>query len=137
MPGDFKHSSGNKAVAWLATCVVIAGGAFVCFAIAMVSDAQRSQGLTICGSAFAGILLLLWIMRERPSRQAKLQWAWLSRRKKRKVAFKVKPRVGKSALVPPPVPPSAESVRNLSGGISTWVPSQAPPQRKPRNSRNK
>src|SRR5438132_4251345 len=126
------HSGGNRAVALLATCCVVLGGAVTCAAIAVTADPQRpGSALLTAGGVVLGIGVLLWILRERPpENRARMTWAWLARRRKRKVTWRVQPKTPIERPVLPLAPPTAESVREITGGQSTWVPSSTIPPRR-------
>ena len=132
MPFSHDHRNSNKAVALLATCLVVLMGAFTCAAIALVADPQKPLPTLIqAGATVVGIVFLLWILRERPAEnRAKIIWSWLGRRRKRKVAFRAQARLNPSQrAAASPAPPTAETIRALTGGTSTWVPSaNAPPR---------
>ncbi len=124
------HSGGNKAVALLATCCVVFGGLVCCTAIAVAADPEHVESALVpVGGVIAGAVVLLWILRDRPP-ESRLwsNWNWLAGRGKRRVAYRVKPKVppGQRVVVPP-APPTAESIRAITGrepnGLThTWVP---------------
>jgi hypothetical protein len=118
------HDSGNKAVTLLATCFVVLGGAITCTAIAVAADPAHLEATLIpVGGVVLGIAMLLWILRERPPEsQARVKWGWLAHRT-RKVAYRVKPRVPRGQRTPAPTgPPTADSIREITGRQSTWIP---------------
>jgi hypothetical protein len=118
------HESGNRAVTLLATCFVMLGGAASCTAIIISTDpAHLEMALIPVGAVMAGIAILLWMLRERPAVSgARTRWSWLGRRR-RKVAYHVKPRVPKNERAPAPSgPPTADSIREINVRRSTWVP---------------
>jgi len=120
------HESGNRAVALLATCLVVLGGAVTCATVTLVSDPEHPlSALGTAGGVVAGIVLLLWLLRDKPrENRAKTIWAWLGRRRRRKVEFRVRAKLPPAQRSPAPSgPPTAESIRALTGGTSTWVPS--------------
>ena len=119
------HRHGNRAVVLLATCLVVLMGAITCAAIALVANPARAlPTLVQAGGAIVGIVFLIWVLRERPpENQAKLVWSWLGRRRRRKVVFRVKARLPASQRTGSlPAPPTAESIRAITGRTSTWVP---------------
>jgi hypothetical protein len=126
-----KPDGGRRAVAWLATCVVSIGGGFACAAIAMAGDAKHFETtLASIGGVLAGMMALFWLMRDRPL-ESRLwtNWNWLLRRGKRRIAYHLRPKLPPCERAPNPGPPTAESIREISGGTSTWVPISTPPQR--------
>lgn len=119
------HEPGNRAVALLATCLVVVGGAASCVLVVLASDPARPRStLTTVGAVVGGALVLLWFLRDKPrENRSRLIWSWLARRRRRKVEYRVR------AKLPPnqrstavPAPPTPESIRALTGGTSTWVP---------------
>jgi hypothetical protein len=132
------HESGNKAVTLLATCFVVLGGAISLTAIVVATNPQHLDvALTAVGGAISGIVILLWLVRARPPEsRARVMWGWLARRRKRRVAYHVKPRVPPGERTPAPAgPPTANSIREITGRSSTWVPAATtrpqPPQNDP------
>lgn len=127
-----KYGAG-KAVALLATCAVVAAGAVTCTFIGVAATADASRALTITGACFGGIVFLLWLLRDRqPGNTVAERWAWLTRERPRKVEYRLSAR--RPTASPPPIPlspPTAESVREITGGLHTWVPSQGSRQRQP------
>lgn len=129
------HSGGNKAVALLATCFVVLGGAVCCAAIVMAGNPEHLESTIIpVAGVIAGAVFLLWLLRERPPASGRwTNWNWLTPDDKQRVAYKVKPKIPASQRVTtPPAPPTAESIRALTGrepgGLkNTWVPAAAPP----------
>ena len=120
-------------------------GCHHCAAIAFFADPEKPLPTLIqAGAAIVGIVFLLWILRERPpENHAKMVWSWLGRPRKRTVAFRAQAKLPPSQrTAAPPAPPTAETIRALTGGTSTWVPSaNAPPgdavaARKPRQGRH-
>lgn len=133
MPSPQNHRRGNRAVSLLATCLVVLGGAAACAVIVLSSDARgRDSSLGWALGVFGGICIMLWLLRDRRAdNSARTRWAWLGRRR-RKIAYEIRARLPPSqrSSSPPPAPPSAESVRGISAGTNTWVPSStAPPNR--------
>lgn len=129
------HENGNKAVTLLATCFVVLGGAASCAAIAVAADPQHLEAALLpVGGVLLGIVILLWILRARPPEsRARVMWGWLARRK-RKIAYHVKPRVPRSERTAPPSgPPTVDSIREITGRPSTWVPSASTRPQSPQN----
>ena len=129
-------NSGNKAVSLLATCLVVLGGAITCTVIGMSagSKLQRVSAIQWVGITTAGIVVLLWLIQDgKRENRAKQLWGWLGRKRRKKVAYKLEPRMSRDQRSPAPAgPPTAESVRNITAGQNTWVPaSTAPPKRRP------
>ena len=133
MPFQQYQSGGKKAVTLLATCLVVLGGALTCTAIAISAEQKNPRAaLTPAASVIAGIIFLLWLLRERPpENRARTLWSWLARRRKRRVPYRVQPKLPPSQRnSAPPVPPTAESVREIARSHNAWVPSaSAPPRR--------
>src|SRR5579862_7602780 len=120
------NNRGNNAVTLLATCLVVLGGAVTCVVISLASETipQKKELLQRAVLATGGIIVLLWLLRDRaPENQSKLRWSWLARRR-RKVAYRAKRRLPEGQRAPaPPGPPTAESIRSITAGQNTWVPS--------------
>jgi hypothetical protein len=127
------HQNGNRAAVLMATCLIVLMGAIGCAAIALAGDPERPLSTLIqAGAVFIAIVFLLWILRDRPAENhSKILWSWLGRRRKRKIAFRAQARLpAEQRAAAAPAPPTAEAIRELAGGTSTWVPStNAPPRR--------
>lgn len=95
------------------------------------------------GGVILGAAFLMWLLRERPpeSRHG-AKWSWLAAKDKLRVAYHVKPKIPPSQRVTtPPAPPTAESIRAITGrestglnsaGLkSTWVPATSSPAQPP------
>lgn len=116
----------------LATCLIVLMGAIACAAIALVGDPENPLPTLIqAGAVVVGIIFLVWILRDSPpENHSKIVWSWLGRRRKRKIAFRAQAKLRPSERTgAPPAPPTAESIRALTGGTSTWVPSATAPPR--------
>jgi len=126
------HRNGNRAAVLMATCLIVLMGAIGCAAIALAGEPSKPLSTLItAGAVVVGIIFLLWILRDRPpENRSKIVWSWLGRRRKRKIAFRAQARLRPEQRVSqPPAPPTAEAIRALTGGTSTWVPSaNAPPR---------
>jgi hypothetical protein len=131
-----KPDGGKRAVAWLATCFVALGGAIACTAIATGGDPEHLEATLVpVGGVVVGMIVLLLFLRDRPP-ETRLwtNWNWLLRRGKRRIAYRLRPKLPPCDRVPDaPAPPTAESIRNIAGGPNTWVPASTPPRR-PRRS---
>lgn len=130
-----KHDSGNRAVALLASCLVVLGGAVSCTAIAVAAEPEHVESTLIpVGGVVLGMIILLWLLRDRPpERHPWANWNWMTGRDKRRVVYRVKPKVPPSQRVTtPPAPPTAESIREITGRQSTWVPASTPRPGPPR-----
>jgi hypothetical protein len=126
------HRNGNRAAVLMATCLIVLMGTIGCAAIALAGDPEKPLSTLIqAGAAIVGIIFLLWILREKPpENHSKTVWSWLGRRRKRKVAFRAQAKLPPSQrAAATPAPPTAETIRALGGGTSTWVPSANGPER--------
>ena len=122
--GHNRHGAG-KAVALLATGFVVLAGAVACVFVGVSTGEDQGRALSIAGLCFVGIVLLLWFLGERqPKNRLAEGWSWLSRRRRKKVEYHLTPRPRLGTPDCPPAPPTAETVREVRGGINTWVPSQ-------------
>lgn len=131
MSGRQNHEGANKAAALLATSFVLVGGAVTCVFVATAMQADLVQALSIGGVTFGSFALVMWLLRDRtPANTARLRWGWLGRKPARKVALKLKRARAAERYEAPPAPPTAETVRELKGGINTWVPSNLPRNRR-------
>ena len=133
MPFSHDPRSCNRAVVLMATCLIVLMGAITCTAIALVGDPEQPVSMLVqAGGVVAGIIFLLWILREKPpENRLKTAWSWIGRRRKRKVAYRAQARLPPAQrAVAPQAPPTAATIRELAGGTSTWVPSTNTPPRR-------
>jgi len=131
----YNHSSGDKAVALMASTLVVLGGATSCLFIVLVGGLDFWTGLLACGSCFAFIVWLLWMLsiRDTENRVAtKLGWTFWKRRRRRSVQWAMQKKKADTPISPPPAPPTAESVRDIADTGNTWVPSGNAPRRRGR-----
>lgn len=116
----------GQAVAWLATCFVVMAGIISCTFIAVAMNANVVQIARYGGPLVLGVGSLFWLLRDRkPGGRLSQRWEWLSRRRRPKTRLKLT-RVTASPRPnqPAPAPPTVESLRELKGGLNTWVPSE-------------
>jgi hypothetical protein len=132
MLGKPDRSAGGKAVTVLATSFVVMGGAATCIFIGTLSGESPQRLIAITAGCFGGILFFLWLLRDKESGNAVAEsWSWLARNNRRKVEVRVAPRIPRHERSTAPIPPpTAESVRELTGGQATWVPSKGTAPRK-------
>ena len=129
------NKAGNKAVTLLATCLVVLGGAITCAAIGLSAESalHKKSSLQWTGATTGAIIVLLWLLRDRPQENhAKAVWGWLGRKRRRKVIYRAEARLPPGQRAPTtPAPPTAESIRSITAGANTWVPSSTAPPKRP------
>jgi hypothetical protein len=125
MAGQRERNGAKRAVALLATCLVVLMGSLGCATIVVASGTDLVGPLVITVGCFLAISFLLWLIRDcRPDNMAAIRWGWLGRRRRR-VEYRLMARpVSPERPVHRNSEPTAESVRALRGGINTWVPIQ-------------
>ncbi len=127
-----KHENGNRAVAVLAACFVVLGGAATCTAIVLSAGREHAETaiLSIAGATAATLIVLGVFCVRPPENRLKTAWSWLSGKRKRRVPYYVKAKLPPAErLSSPPAPPTVESIRAITGRQGTWVPvSTARPQ---------
>ena len=125
MAGQPERNGASRAVALLATCIVVLLGVVGCAVIVLTSRSDPTGPLIVSGGCFLAISFLLWLIRDRhPGNMAAARWSWLGRRRRR-VPYRLEPRaVSPERPVPRNSEPTVESVRAVAGGINTWVPTQ-------------
>jgi len=116
----------GQAVAWLATWVTLVAGGGCCLLIALAMNANWQGLWRTSGPLVGGGILLWWLSRDRqPATRPSDRWSWLRRPIKTRQQVKIaRSKPTGQTTVPVAGPPSAESVRELKGGINTWVPSE-------------
>ena len=129
-----RHESGNRAVAVLASCFVVLGGAATCAAIVLSARVENPEAAILSIIGATGVMLtLLWLLFGRPpENRMKTGWSWLSRRRRRRVPYWVRPKLRPGERVSsPPAPPTVETIRAITGRQSTWVAGPVAPSRLP------
>jgi len=123
MAGQPERNGASRAVALLATCIVVLLGGVGCAVIVLTSRSDPTGPLIVSGACFLAISFLLWLIRDRhPGNMAAARWSWLGRRRRR-VSYRLEPKpVSSERPVHLNSEPTVESVRALAGGINTWVP---------------
>ena len=83
------------------------------------------------GGGFVIILLLVWVLRDKPQGTQREMFSWLSRRKAEqpldyepKLRRENRPRYGTNR------PPTVDEIRDLKEGDRNWVPSNTPAGRR-------
>ena len=121
--------SGRTATSLLATCYVFASGALVCSFIALAFSNDPAVPLLIVGGSFLLVFILLSLLRDkRGNSWLEGGYYWLLRRRPDECDIHYTPRVIKDQpqQYGTNEPPTAEEIRELSGGLNTWVPSNEP-----------
>lgn len=127
---------GRSAAGWLATCLVVLGGSLGCLVIIFAGASDPVPGLVGFAGAFTCLLLLLWLLREKPKNEVRTQhMLWLFRREP------PAPRTQYAVRRQPPSqqpaghanrPPTADEVRQLKDDPHNWIPARgASRQRQP------
>lgn len=125
MAGRNRGRAGDKAVAYLAVTVVLAGGLLFCSLVVLLFSPDPMRVFTVMGGIAVGAVFLIWLVRDHgDGRSLQERYGGLVglKHEKQKVQVKVK-RVKRSEQAGPNRPPTADEIRELSGGINTWVPS--------------
>lgn len=130
MPTSQQPGGKSNAVAWFATCMTLGAGVVTCTIIGFAVNADMSQLFKFGGPIMAGVLFLWWLVRDpQPGSGLSDRWGWLKRKPKPAKKAQVRLVRAKEAIasnapsVPVGGPPTAESIRELKGGVNTWVPS--------------
>lgn len=126
MPTPHDTGKQSPAVIWLATCVTLVAGGVACTFIAVSMNADPLGILKSGGPILALGGVLWWLLRDRkPRNQQALRWSWLKRPQTRKTQLKLsRARGATTPTVPVAGPPTVDSIRELKGGVNTWVPSE-------------
>lgn len=124
------HNKGNKAVTLFATCLVVFGGAMTFCVVAMSNETRgdQSSALSIAGLTTLGIVVMLWLLRDRRDAGGLHDvWGWLARRKKRRVEYRPRlRRTTNTTILGTNAPPSVESIRTINAGKNVWNPAEPP-----------
>ena len=130
MPKSKHDSPGEKAVAWLATCVVLFSGFGICTFIILAFSDSPVPFLLATVAGILGFALLLWLLRDKqPQDGLRQRYGWLGRgraaHKSLRLRFGRKSKVEGNTQPQANQPPTAEKVRQIrdESGMSTWVPS--------------
>src|SRR5262245_3534108 len=137
MSFGYDPQKGKRAVAILATCFVILGGTVSCAIVVLVAAHSRPEAalLPVAG-VMMGTLFLLFVLRDDPrENRLKTGWGWLSRRRRRRVPYRVRAKLKPSERSPAPTgPPTVETIRQITGRVNAWVSAPTEPSRDPRPS---
>lgn len=124
-----RNELAEKAVVILATAWVILCGAGASAFVIVSSSSTPIQTLCAFAGGCVGAGILLWLVRERtPAIPRASLFSWFRRPKTTTVHYELRVRkTARDPNVPPPQPPTAEHIRQLSEeGLGTWVPSRTP-----------
>lgn len=124
---DRNHDLSRSAVAWLATSFVLTAGLVVCSAMIVIFCEEPGKPLATAGGIASGVVLLMWLLRERPRDRVRKRagvWGFRKRPRRRKVAFRCVRRPGQGPTTyGTNQPPDVEAIRELAQDSRTWVPS--------------
>lgn len=124
MGNKYKYRSDRNSGGLFASTVVLTmavfGGIMV-GSVAYPSDPWTVWGIGIGGAVL--ILVLVWLLRDRPENTLRESFGWLSRREPEpKVDYEPKVIRAERVRYGTKRPPTAEEVRDLKDGDRNWVP---------------
>lgn len=124
------HYHGGKAVAWLATSVVLLLGVGTCTFIILVFSESPVPFLLATAGGILGFFALLWLLGDKQPRDLMQQrYGWLkgtgSYSKSVRYRFGRKNRAECESDPDAIQPPTADTIRRIrdESGLTTWVPS--------------
>jgi hypothetical protein len=122
--------SGKHSSAILASSFVFAGGLMACAMIVFLFSSDSRKPLLLCALGLLVPGLFLWLLRDKPPREARTRhFYWLTRTKPEDYFPKYVPkrrRSRKTEVFGINEPPTAESLRDLQDNANTWVPREPP-----------
>ena len=132
MLGRQNRERGDKAVALLATCLVVLGGAIASGFVLLSTGNDAQNSVWMWAGSFAGIVVILWLIRERSERgdrdSAARAWFWSRKANSDELPVIVRRRepVSQADQAPSPTPPTVERVREITEihNQNTWVPAK-------------
>lgn len=127
MGGHFKYRSERNSGGLFASTVVLTIALFGALFVGMVSNPNQPGIVWIVGAAgLLGLMLLVWLLRDRPHSSLRDSFGWLSRRTKEQT-LEYDPQLIKSGpqKFGTNLPPSVEEIRELKDNDRNWVPSNA------------
>lgn len=136
--GDIHCKPQRAAGSLLASIFVLMGGFLSCAAVIFAFSREPRGPLFILGGSFAGVSLLLWLLRDRPAAGQRQRFAWVFSRGARPKSLDYQPKLIRSTphSYGTNHPPTVEEVRDLKGTPRNWVPSNLPSgRRSPRGER--
>ena len=119
---------GRAAVSAVATTAVIIGGAVVGVFVFSTGSQRPTASILVYGGILAGCVLLIWMLRDRPSNQPRVRLRDRFRRRRptrREPRILVKRRHGDIEPDAANQPPTAEQLQDLKDHSSTWVPNRS------------
>jgi hypothetical protein len=121
----------SRAVAILATTVVVLAGLGCCSFVVLASSQDPRSSLWVCGGCFAGVVLFLWVIREKPDARPTERlpfWYWLKRggAVDEVTHYQIAKQRRRSEQQTPQQPPTVDVIRDLADSPSTWVPASTP-----------
>jgi len=130
--GSYNFRSRRNSGGIFASTVVLTIFVFGGIVVGSVAFPRDPGAVWICaGAGFLFILLLVWLLRDKPQGTMRESFGWLSRRKAEpmvdyqpKLQRADRPRYGTNH------PPTADEIRDLKDGDRNWVPSNTPAGRR-------
>ncbi len=138
MPGrDFRNLE-DRAISVLATTFVLAAGVVVSLFMCVLFAEDPKEPALFAAAVFGTTAWLLYCLRDRPecsgSRQASSLVRRLLGRRNKPTTIRYRPRIKRADVrcvrYGTNQPPSVETIRDLTDGMRTWVPSRVPPRRR-------
>ena len=130
-PIKYDRSQGRNATALMASTFVLIGGLIVCVLISVGFSSDPKVPLTLVGVYLFLVVSLMWLSRERrlkkdPHAQA---YFWQKQDERadsmpRYSAIQRRQQLRETRAMGGNQPPTADRVRSLRDGQSTWVPSE-------------
>jgi hypothetical protein len=128
MGNSYKFRSDRNSGGLFASTVVLTLFVFGGIVVGSVAF-PRDPGTVwlVAGGGFLFILLMVWLLRDRPQGTLRESFSWMSRRSS-EPSVDYEPRVIKAerSRYGTNRPPTAEEIRDLKEGDRNWVPSNTP-----------
>jgi len=125
--------SGSRSSAILASSFVFAAGLATCSTMIFLFSSDPRIPLLICALGLLVPGFLLWLLRDKPHREARTRhFYWLTRTKPENYHPTYVPkrrRSRKTEVFGINEPPTAESLRELQDNANTWVPRDPPSEK--------
>lgn len=128
MGNNYKYRSDRNSGGLFASTVVLTiavfGGIMVAYS-AFSADPWTVWGIGICAALL--ILLMNWLLRDRPAGTLRESFGWLSQKNPEpKIDYEPKLVRAERVRYGTKRPPTAEEIRDLKEGDRNWVPSNTP-----------
>ncbi len=126
LPGNLQPGPNRNFAPLLATFCVLVGGVIACAAIVLAAGEFHPRPILIAAGSMVGLIILIWLLRDRPEARKRDWYAWVKHRNARPARSVYEIRKTRAPVeYGTNAPPTLDDLREARENIKTWVPSNS------------